>query len=270
MKRSGFFACGFALMAVAPLAAQDKPFNMVGSWSLRGQGVGMGESAFPENSNKGEVPSIYRVKLRLVVEKQDGNSFWGKALGERDSGDRFLGMLAKDGKWGMAVTAHGGQQQFWVLDATTIESCFTRSDGLRMSASCTVWTPTGVDPAPTQSKPPNMLGTWALKGDGVAKGPSMYPEHASSKEEPSVYNVAIRYVVESQVGSNFWGSSVASNGVSRPFLGALTSDGKRGVTVTSAGVQALAFVDANTIDSCFGGHAPSRVAVGCTNWIRQR
>jgi hypothetical protein len=128
------------LSGAAPVAAQDKPLSLLGTWLVQGQAVGMGESLHPEHSSRDAEPSVHRVNLRFVFEKQEGNNFWGTSTGASGTSERILGAIAKDGKSGVLINARGNQQQFTVLDRNTIEGCYAAKGPKYMSAACTVWT----------------------------------------------------------------------------------------------------------------------------------
>jgi hypothetical protein len=140
MKRLLSLVSVAILSAAAPVVAQDKPFSLLGTWVVTGQAVGIGDSLHPEHSNREAEPTVHRVSLRFVFTKHEGNNFWGTSTGASGTSERMLGAVAKDGKSGVAINARGGQQYFTVLDANTIEGCYTSRDPKHLSAGCTVWT----------------------------------------------------------------------------------------------------------------------------------
>jgi hypothetical protein len=140
MTRALSLVSGVILLAAAPVAGQDKPLSLVGTWLVQGQSVGIGESLHPEHSNRDAAPAVHRVNLRFVFEKQEGNNFWGTSTGQSGTSERILGAIAKDGKTGVLINARGNQQQFTVLDANTIEGCYASQGPKYLSAACTVWT----------------------------------------------------------------------------------------------------------------------------------
>jgi len=139
MRRALSLASVVMLAAIVPVAAQDKPLSLVGTWLVQGQGVGMGESLHPEHSSKGAEPKVHRVNLRYVFEKQEGNNFWGTATGQSGTSERILGAIARDGKSGVFINARGNQSQLTVLDANTIEGCYASRGPTYLSATCTIW-----------------------------------------------------------------------------------------------------------------------------------
>jgi hypothetical protein len=140
MKRPLSLISVLALLAAAPVAAQDKPLSLLGTWLVTGQSVSLGESLHPEHSNREDEPKVHRVNLRFVFEKHEGNNFWGTSTGQSGTSERILGALAKDGKTGVLINGRGNQQQFTVLDGNTIEGCYASSQGGKyISAACTIW-----------------------------------------------------------------------------------------------------------------------------------
>jgi hypothetical protein len=127
-------------LAAAPVAAQDKPLSLLGTWTVTGQAVGLGESFHPENSNRDAEPKVHRVNLRFVFDKQDGNNFWGSSTGTGGTSERILGAIARNGKSGVLINARGNQQVFTVLDGNTIEGCYASHGPKYLSAACTIWT----------------------------------------------------------------------------------------------------------------------------------
>jgi hypothetical protein len=127
------------LLAATPAVAQDKPLSLVGTWLVTGQAVGLGESLHPEHTNRDAEPSVHRVNLRFVFEKQEGNNFWGTSTGTSGTSERILGAIGRDGKSGVLINARGNQQQFTVLDANTIEGCYASGASKYLSAACTIW-----------------------------------------------------------------------------------------------------------------------------------
>jgi hypothetical protein len=113
---------------------------VVGTWLVAGQAVGLGESLHPEHSNRNPEPRVHRVNLRFVLEKQEGNNFWGTSTGTSGTSERILGAVARDGKSGVLVIARGNQQQFTVLDGNTIEGCYASGAAKYLSTACTIWT----------------------------------------------------------------------------------------------------------------------------------
>ena len=140
MKRPLSLIAALILSAVAPAAAQDKPLSLVGTWLVQGQAVGVGESFHPEHSSPNATPTVHRVNLRFVFEKQEGNNFWGTSTGSSGTSERILGAIARDGKSGVLVNARGNQQQFTVLDSNTIEGCYAAKGPKYFSAACSIWT----------------------------------------------------------------------------------------------------------------------------------
>ena len=126
-------------LAAGPVAAQDKPLSVLGTWTVTGQAVGMGESLHPEHSNRDAEPKVHRVSLRFVFDKQEGNNFWGTSTGTSGTSERILGAIARDGKTGVLINARGNQQVFTVLDGNTIEGCYASQGPKYISAACTIW-----------------------------------------------------------------------------------------------------------------------------------
>src|SRR3954466_3327494 len=140
MKRSRSLLSVFILFAAAPVAAQDKPFSMVGTWLAKGQSVSIGDSIHPEHTNRDAEPKVHPLTLRMVFEKHEGSNFWGTSTGPSGSSERIVGALARDGKSGIAINARGGVQQMTVLDRSTIEVCYAIKGPAYLAATCTVWT----------------------------------------------------------------------------------------------------------------------------------
>ncbi len=138
MKRPLFPIAVFILLGAAPAVAQDKPLSMVGTWLVTGQAVGVGESFHPEHSSRD--PSVHRVNLRFVFDKQEGNNFWGTSTGRSGTSERILGAISRDGKAGVLINARGNQQVFTVFDSNTIEGCYASRGPQYLSAACTIWT----------------------------------------------------------------------------------------------------------------------------------
>ena len=126
------------LVAALPAAAQDKPLNMLGTWTLTGQGVSIAPGPGAENW-KAE-PKIGKVSLRYVIDKQQGLAFWGTSTDDDGNSERILGEIAKDGKIGVSINERGGFQQLTVVDANTIEGCYVQKDAKHFRARCAVWT----------------------------------------------------------------------------------------------------------------------------------
>ena len=74
---------------------------------LSGGSVGLGESLHPEHTNRDAEPSVHRVNLRFVFEKQEGNNFWGTSTGTSGTSERILGAIGRDGKSGVLINARG-------------------------------------------------------------------------------------------------------------------------------------------------------------------
>jgi len=139
MKRA--LSLMFAILAAAavPAAAQDKPLSMLGTWLVSGQAVGMGESLHPEHSNRDAEPKVHAVELRFVIDKQEGNNFWGSSTGKSGTSEKILGAVSRDGKTGVLINARGNQQVLTVLDNNTVEGCYASQGPKYVSAACTMW-----------------------------------------------------------------------------------------------------------------------------------
>ena len=136
MKRFAL-VCGLLLVAASSAAAQDKPFSMVGTWLLKGDGAAIGDSIHPEHKTGEAEPKVFAANLRYVIEKQSGTAFWGKSLGQTGTTEPLVGSLTKDAKHGVTVNARGGTINFVVVDANTIEGCYVmQTDAQHFRATC--------------------------------------------------------------------------------------------------------------------------------------
>ena len=137
MMRSLSLIPAFILLAAAPLAAEDKPLNMLGTWVLSGQGVAIDPG--PGDENWKAEPKVSKVSLRYVIDKQQGAEFWGMSTDDEGNSERILGEIAANGKIGIAINERGGYQRLTVLDADTIEGCYVQKDAKHFRARCAVW-----------------------------------------------------------------------------------------------------------------------------------
>jgi hypothetical protein len=126
-----------ALLGWSPAVwAQDKPFSMVGTWLLKGDGISVGESIHPEHNHGVAEPNVIAVNLRWVVDKQSGTTFSGSAIGPSGTKERLIGSLSKDGKRGVIVNARGGITDIVMIDANTLESCHAVRTDKQLAAAC--------------------------------------------------------------------------------------------------------------------------------------
>jgi hypothetical protein len=125
------------IAASSPVVAQDKPFSMVGTWLLKGEGIAIGRSVHPEHNGDAAAPKPYPVTLRYVIDNASSNTFSGKSVGATGTSEALIGSLSKDRKRGITVNARGGTIDFVVINANTVEGCDAQqTDTSNLRANC--------------------------------------------------------------------------------------------------------------------------------------
>jgi hypothetical protein len=125
-----------------------------------------------------------------------------------------------------------------------------------------------VVPAAAQDKPFSMAGTWLNKGESVSIGESHHPEHHVRESEPKVVQTSLRFVIDTHVGTSFWGTATGASGAPERIVGA--TNGKRGSAVNArGGIYQFVVVDANTLETCYAVRTDKHLAASCTTWTRQ-
>jgi hypothetical protein len=140
MKRAIRLAYLAMFAAATPVVAQDKPFSMVGTWIGKGEAITMGDSLHPEHSHNEDEPKVVRVTLRLEVDKQSDGTFSGRTIGPSGKSERLIGAITEDRKRGVTMNPRGGKYQFVVVDANTLEACYSIRHGAQFyAAGCLTW-----------------------------------------------------------------------------------------------------------------------------------
>ena len=125
-----------------------------------------------------------------------------------------------------------------------------------------------VSPAVAQDKPFSRAGTWLAKGEAVSIGDSYHPEHNVRGSEPKVVQMSLRYVIESHVGTSFWGTATGASGVPERIIG--STNGKRGSAINArGGILQFDVINANTLESCYVVRTEKHLGASCNTWTRQ-
>ena len=124
------------LLAITPATAQNKPFSMLGTWLVKGEALSVGQSIHPEHSHGQPEPKVLAINIRWVIDKQSGNTFSGNSIGSSGTKEWVIGTLNRDGKRAVVANQRGGVYDFIVVDANTIDICYTRDDPKHIAAAC--------------------------------------------------------------------------------------------------------------------------------------
>jgi hypothetical protein len=134
-------AIGLLLAAATPAVAQDKPFSMIGTWAVKGEGLTTGPSFHTEySSSAGADAKIIKIDHRWVIDKQTGTTFSGTVVGPSGNKETIIGVLTADGKRGVTSNQRGGMNDLIIVNANTVDMCHKHNDTKHILLACTTAT----------------------------------------------------------------------------------------------------------------------------------
>ena len=120
--------------------------------------------------------------------------------------------------------------------------------------------------AEAQTAPPDLLGSWTMKGQSIVYGANQHhPSTAAVTAPPRVRDAEFTMVVEGQNGRLVWGyhfSKVAPDS-REPFAWAITADGKTIIGADTDGYYNITVQSADRMEICYvhAGLSPSKSIV---------
>ncbi len=108
--------------------------------------------------------------------------------------------------------------------------------------------------AQAQTAPPDLRGTWTMKGQSIVYGANQHhPGTAAVASPPRVRDAEFTMVVEGQNGRLAWGYnfSKAAPGDREPFAWAITADGKTIIGADTDGYYNMTVQSADRMELCY-------------------